>query len=303
MKRLLVSDLVILFILSSCVSSYYYQIVETRPSSGIKIGDEYMVYENEKIHIIYNFWKRYGEAGFIVHNKSSENIYIHLEECFFVRNGIAYDYYKNMGQVNTNTCLEFYQLSSIGLENSIEATKIQDPHNLGIAIYEYNKYMDANIRICPEKKLKQNISDYSVPFTKNKSNSCYNTERECTEKERIICVPSNSSKYISEYNICKDVIGSCDFHLDPRKNDNHSFNFTKDSTPVSFENIIAYTIGDNKDINRVINKFYVTSISNYSEEECTEKRNVRNCEKQKTRKLRKSFKVHRANMFYIPYQL
>ena len=74
----------------------YYQIYKTAPTiDNIDVTEKNIKYDDVNCTITYYFWAENGESGFVFYNKTSENIYIHLDECFYVANGFAYDYYKN----------------------------------------------------------------------------------------------------------------------------------------------------------------------------------------------------------------
>jgi len=90
--------------LISCETTYqsttyqvttYYQIYQIKPiSEDIKVYENTMVYEDDNCTIMYDFWGEYGNIGFTIYNKNSEELYLHLDKCFYINNGAAYDYYK-----------------------------------------------------------------------------------------------------------------------------------------------------------------------------------------------------------------
>lgn len=86
---------IILVFLTSCATTSYYQVYKAVPSDKMTNMDNYLVYEDDNCTISYNFWDEGGNIGFRFHNKTDKNIYLNLEESFFVHNGIAYDYFKN----------------------------------------------------------------------------------------------------------------------------------------------------------------------------------------------------------------
>ena len=75
-------------VLTSCSPTIYYQIYQTKPvEENIAVNDNGVVFEDDNCVISYNFWKEGGDFGFKIYNKNSENIYLHMDECFFVKNG------------------------------------------------------------------------------------------------------------------------------------------------------------------------------------------------------------------------
>lgn len=84
-------------IIAPCLAQKpYYQVYKTAPTTdNIDVNDIFMAYEDSCCKIVYNFWREYGEMGFVFINKIDENIYLHLDETFYVANGYVNDYYKN----------------------------------------------------------------------------------------------------------------------------------------------------------------------------------------------------------------
>lgn len=91
----------------------YYQMYQTKPSSeNIKVYENKIVYEDDKCSIMYDFWSEYGNAGFIIYNKSLENLVLHLDKSFYINNGIAYDYFKNRIYNSKSSVNEVYTIES-----------------------------------------------------------------------------------------------------------------------------------------------------------------------------------------------
>ena len=61
---------------------------QTKPiSEDIKTYENKIVYEDDNCSILYDFWGKFGDIGYMIYNKSSENLYLHLDKCFYVNNG------------------------------------------------------------------------------------------------------------------------------------------------------------------------------------------------------------------------
>lgn len=195
MKKILYI-MVICAVLTSCSPTYYYQVYQTRPiTNNITVNDNVLVYEDANCVVSYNFWKENGDFGFKIYNKNSENIYLHMDECFFVKNGFAYDYYQ-----------------------------------------------------------------YAVEPT-------------------IICVPAKTAKIVSEFNIASEIYHDCDLYMNPGKKDKISMAFSQESSPLTFGNIIAYSVGDSKTLIRFNNDFYISKVSNLKYKEIIETVNKQECGK------------------------
>ena len=92
MNHLFLSLLVVLA-LSSCKSTFY-QVVTTQ-SENLKTEQNALFFEDANCNVYYNLWSEGGNAGFLFHNKTDVTVYVNLAECFFVKNGMAYDYLLN----------------------------------------------------------------------------------------------------------------------------------------------------------------------------------------------------------------
>lgn len=79
--------------LSSCRTTFY-QVYRAVPSDRSMANKEAQVYEDDNCEVTYNLWRHEGNMGFGFFNKSKENIYVNLDECYFVQNGVASDLLK-----------------------------------------------------------------------------------------------------------------------------------------------------------------------------------------------------------------
>ena len=109
MKKILVVIFVSVFLmlLQSCGTYYeYIQILSTRPINNVEkttLTNGGVLYEDENCAVFYKFWTKGGDAGFEFYNKTNEIIYLDLTKTFFIKNGIAYDYYEDKTVTDTET--------------------------------------------------------------------------------------------------------------------------------------------------------------------------------------------------------
>ena len=127
-KYVLILIIFVIF-LSSCSTYFftcnYLQLLQVKPINNqeqmIKTENG-LLYENVDCRISYQFWSDGGNAGFVFYNKTDKIIYLDLSRTFFVKNGIAYDYYVNKTiteQAATNsTSSTFYSLFSTNIYSS-----------------------------------------------------------------------------------------------------------------------------------------------------------------------------------------
>ena len=268
-KTILIGALIFLFF-TSCSSIWYYQVYKVAPNEDTKLKDNLLVYEDQNIKVSYNLWDDGGNIGFAIFNKTDKSIFVNMEECFFVLNGFAHNYYQNR---------TYTKSTSIGTTavNSVSASK-------SVTGLNYYDLIQTN-RIAASKSVGSlTSSGFAVSYN----------------EEKIVCIPSNTSKIISEFWINKSVFRDCDLYKYPSKKQVRTKSFTKASSPFAFSNRIAYRVGDSESLIRFENDFYVTEISNYPEEEITDSRPEEYCGQKSVEKAT-YFKSVSPDKFYIKY--
>jgi hypothetical protein len=268
MKRLIFTTITAIF-LASCGSSVFYQIYKVDPISSLLKNDESLVYENENCKILYNFWGQGGNAGFYFYNKTDENIYINMEESFFICNGFAFDYYKN----RTFTHSQNFSLNS----SSSQIVNTNAILDIG--------WLFASAETKSTTAKSQNMSS-GASISHNEKN--------------IICIPPKSTKIIAEYNITESLYRDCNLFLHPSKKRIKTSEFSESDSPFVFSNKIAYAVGQSENLLRFENKFHVSEITNYPQEEVIETKYEDYCG-EKSGRLIEYFKNASPDKFYIQY--
>ncbi|MDQ3049865.1 MAG: hypothetical protein M3Q95_03155 [Bacteroidota bacterium] len=80
--------------LSSCTTMHYYQILRTSVDKGT-IQEKKIVVEDTNCKITYDLWDEDGNIGFVMKNKTAQDLTLDLSKTFFVLNGYANVYFKN----------------------------------------------------------------------------------------------------------------------------------------------------------------------------------------------------------------
>lgn len=263
---------------------------QTAPISDIRVETNRMVFEDENCQILYNFWRDEGEIGFVFVNKTSENIYLHLDESFYVANGIAYDYYRNRVFTNSRTYIASTQLSNI-----YGTTVVNSDASVNANYYYAGSYGTGSANGSQTTYKNGYVNGSARTVTNSASNSV------STAEKPIVCIPPHASKIITEYDIKTSLYRSCDLLRYPKKDDPHSVTFTKNNTPLTFGNRIAYSVGDNEALVRVNNDFYVSKISNYRDQDITRRETETECGKKVNGKLIHVFRESGPDQFFISY--
>lgn len=227
--------------LCSC-SSMYYQVYSVKPYDD-KVDPNTLFYEDENCVIHYDFWGEYGDAGFLVYNKSDKLISINLKESYFVLNGLAHDYYRNRTFVQSNT--QSYtsvntQADQVGAQATLHDKK-----------YSLSGTYTASVGVSSA-----NGQSYAV---KSETNIGVNIK-----EQDIVSIPPKTAKVFREYNIVNGVYADCGLKSSPIFNEpiQHLY-YTKEDSPIKFKNIITYIIDEKPVV--VTNSFYIADIFNTHE--------------------------------------
>jgi len=257
-------------LMTSCATPLFYQVYKVAPSDKIEVTESALIYEDENCEVHYDLWNDGGDIGFLFYNKTDENIFLNLDESFFILNGIAYDYYKSRvytnsksaGTTTSQAASASKSMTGVNYLNLIQTNSIQAANSAGA----------------------MTSTGYSISYT----------------EERAICIPSKTSKVVAEYNIKKTLYRDCDLFKYPTKKQIRSKFFTKDNSPAVFSNRITYLVEQSNELIQFENEFYVTEISNYPANEFVETKFEEFCG-QKSMINAKYFKEVAPDQFYIKY--
>lgn len=256
-------------LLTSCTTTYY-QVYQTKSIDKLQTTDSSFVYEDDNCKVSYNLWGDGGNAGFRFYNKTNQEIFVNLEESFFIVNGVANDYYKKR---------VFTKSASSGVATSKSATASKSVTGIN--------YLN----------LLQNNSIQTSASAGVITSSGYST---AYYEPSIIHIPAKTSKIIAEYTINERLYRDCDLFKYPSKSQIKSKSFSKTDSPIVFSNRISYTVGASTEPIKFENEFYVAEVTNYPEEEFTEKKGDEFCgEKSVVKKM--YFKNVSPDKFYIKY--
>lgn len=268
LNLILISVIAILF--TSCATTSFYQVYKAVPTDKSIRTDSYLMYEDDNCKISYDFWGEGGNIGFYFYNKTNENIYLNLEESFFVLNGIANNYFKNRvythsagsGTTSSKGKTASKSVSGVNYLDLLQTNRIQASNSVGV----------------------MTSTGFSISYN----------------EEKVICIPPKASKIITEYNINESIYRDCELFKYPTKRLIKSKYFTKSESPFVFSNRITYTVGKSDKLIKFENEFYISEITNYPEGEMFESKYDEYCGQKNTTKT-KYFKNVTPDKFYIKY--
>lgn len=256
-------------LMSSCTSTSFYQVYNVKPIGDFTTTSDKLLFEDENCKISYNLWENGGNIGFNFYNKTDSNIYIKLNESYFVLNGFAYDYYKNRTFTKSKSKSASTANTSTG---SVAVTGINVYSN--IQTNQVNSSSSANL---------SSSVGYAVSM----------------KEDSIICIPAKTTKRISEYSIYNVPIRHCDLYKYPTRKKIKTKSYTTEKSPIVFSNRITYEINGNSKL--VENKFFVSEITNYPESEFFESKYDEYCGK-KSLEQTKYYRFYDPDKFYIQYR-
>lgn len=256
-------------LLTSC-STKFYQVYKVVPTEKIVLNENQLVYEDDNCKVSYHLWDEGGNIGFIFYNKSEQNIYLNMEESFFIENGLAHNYYQNRVYTSSKT---------IGATTYIAASTAKSITGLN-----YYDLLQTN-RISSMSAIGGTTSSgYAVSYN----------------EEKITCIPSKTAKIITEYSINETILRDCDLLKYPTKSQITTKSFTKSDSPMVFSNRITYMLG--LSVNQIVfeNEFYISEITNLPESEMIESGYDEYCG-QKGVSLKYYYKNVSPDKFFIKY--
>jgi hypothetical protein len=262
--------MVIVFLMSSCASTTYYQLYKTTPSEQISVAENFLVFEDSNCKVLYNLWADEGNMGFVFYNKTDENIYLNMEESFFILNEIAYNYFKDRiytsskstAASTSSSALASKSYTGYNYANLLQTNRVSASQSLGIAA----------------------SAGYSVSMN----------------EEKVICIPTKAAKVVDEYQINQSLYRDCELFKYPTDKQVKTKKFSKSESPMVFSNRLVYYMGNSGNPINIENEFYVSEITNYPASMMTEKLYEEYCG-QKSAYQKSFLKYVSPDKFYLKY--
>lgn len=267
-KKIFLSFFIVIFTLFYSCTSYYYQVYDVQSVTNN------MNYSDDLCEITYDFWREGGDMSFWFKNNSDKDIFIDMSRTFYVQNGVAYNYFTNKID-GTSRSYNVYNNSMTTLYyNDFFSTEVSKNTNSGLAVNSSNYYIE----------------------------------------NKIICVPAKTSKHIScKYSIYERIYRNCNMVLYPKEMSNYETpnspkiannvysEFSKETSPIHFGNIITYYTDSPNECVRVTNDFYISKITNYKDTHIIKYNDkVTICEKEYPL-YGSFFNINTTNRFYNAY--
>ena len=290
MKNLLKTSVAALMMASAC-SPVYYRQVTTLSSDDVKFNERgEFVYENDMVCIEYNFWRENGGVDFLVTNNTDDDIYLDLAQSFFIRNGYAYDYFKNRTwQASKGLVLSSSQgTASSGVTTHAVATGYGDTHG-----YIYGDHFTSNTSAMARYDSRTVVSSRSSVFQVTSQNG----QAVAYQEMPVVCIPAHSSKSFGEYMVSASAYRECDFNRTPRTKEESVREFSRETSPLVIENRLMFIFGDVHI--PVTNMFYASKFQNIAADDEEQNETIKYCNG--TTDYVRIHKLYGVNKYYITY--
>ena len=247
--------LVVFLLITSCTTTSYFQVYKTE-APNLKLNKNLMVFEDSACTIAYDFWSENGQPTFLFYNKTNQIISIDLSECFFVINGLSYDYFQN----RTYTYSSGTSRTSGNVVASENTKSTTSSTNATTSVPSYYQKLQTNSN---GKASTQSFSSTQSTITGNTNSVGYSVSY---AEKNIIKIPSKSGKIISEFSIVNDRYKHQDLQKYPKVSEVDSMQFTIETSPYVFVNNITYQFDAILNSKKTVqNNFYVSTILNMYE--------------------------------------
>ena len=274
MKKLFILAAVVFAILSfqSCGTYYeYIQLLSTKPvneNAPITQTNGGILYEDDDCAIFYKFWNEGGNPGFEFYNKTDKIIYIDLSKTFFIKNGVAYDYFTQQTITKTKTT------STSASTTATQSYGLSATRSYSASI---SQYYAGNFGYMPITTLNPLASSATTSTSKSAraiavasvskgiTTTIGHSTSVATTNNPILSIPPKSSKVICNFSITAHEIIDCNLKYYPEQSS--KIEYTIENSPIVFANYITFKVGENSQYTSVENEFYVNEISNYAKQE------------------------------------
>ena len=141
--------------LFAACSPIYYQVYQTKPiTEGAAIDKEAIVFANKDCRVTYNFYSNGGDAGFLLTNLTDSIMYVHMDESFFVLNGVTNDYYRQSFDIQGQSRTIGSSLN-ISLNNEVESKKKKNREVEKIKRKKRREFIQSKIKEERKERYKQ----------------------------------------------------------------------------------------------------------------------------------------------------
>lgn len=230
--------------LCACAPQSYYQLYKVS-TNGLEQKNNCLTFENEHCIVSYNLWGESGDLSFLLYNKTDKDMFVIMPQSFFIKNGIAYDYYTNAIHISR---LVVQSGKATSYANSYASIFGNSALGIGRA------------------------ATYAEAATAENSTT--------TKEMAVICIPPRAAKSFNGFQLIADAYKDCDdYEFNYPKKVSDFITYEKDDSPWKFRNRIAYTFDEtNQTCEYIENELWVSYLQNYYYSEMEKRIKATTCE-------------------------
>jgi len=276
--------LVVIFLLSGCVTTTFYQLYKTE-SPDIQNVAEGMLFENDEVKVVYNFWDESGNSSFLLFNKTESDIFVDLKKSHLIINGLAITYFQNRTFSESTS-------SSFSIGGSTTSNYYKGISTALMNDYYFDGYSSSNI-----------VANTVSSLTTKSKSTVAKGQAVSTVEQDVVCIPAQAAKAFTGFSLSNNLFRDCDLLRFPSKKKISTKQFSVNSTPLTIKNIIAYGNSEvsSDNFKSIETEFWVSEITNYPEPEFTEMKVPEFCG-EKSKYQQKYFLFDGPDRFYISYK-
>ncbi len=203
----------------------------------------------------------------------------------------------NLWAENGNLSFEFYNKT----EENIYLNKEKSFFVLNGRAYDYfqNRVYSNNKAVLSSSSVSDSYSNKLIIKTGNRItlSSVFSVSY---NESKILCIPSKTTKYVSDFSINSSVYRDCDLFRYPNRKQIKAKSFNSSNSPLVFENRFQYSIGELKEKINFKNNFFVQEIANYPMSHMFEMDYEEYCGDESISKVTR-FIDSSSNAFYVKY--
>jgi len=248
---LIISAIIISSLVVGCSPpSYYVQIAHVE-STNCRTNDNYLVFENDTIRVVYIFWADKGVMGIFIHNKTEFPLYIDWKKCSFITGSTKHDYWDESTEISTSS-----ESSTFGGAQTKASSSVD---------YWFTNFLNSLTTVTGNQTGKRSTEWSQQTFS--------NSVTRIVKPERITFIPPHTTISQAAYNLVP--VG---YTLPPsyqRSSKDTSYyensyyikyemliaNFTPSNSPIAFRSFITYAMDEKFSSEHYLDsKFYVSRI-------------------------------------------
>ncbi len=296
--------------LTSCGTTNYRQIGLLESDNVHMEGNSY-VYTSDEFDIYYNFWANGGKVEFLINNKTDYTIQLDFTKSFFIKNGMAYDYY-NASTYGISESSYVTQTSGTSTSYSTSAGRsytvgrsvtnpTQSPNAWGYDVESVGASAGASYNVAAGRS-----ESYSVSQSRGKEVSMQ------YEEKPLISIPPKSCKSVNLFGLTNVEYEECGFVRNTTRREIMLVELTEETSYLSFRNSLCFVVNGEEKV--VTNSFYVKAVANMLRSMGLKAEYESVCETLWSRKIRVqrdllaspdrffiNYKMRKGNSAYHPY--